>query len=88
MDQAYTTGEQSPPGTGGLMLYRGTQNRPRKAHLIYKNQDTTLCGQVDADRTQKGRLNGNKTFEFKGLNHVLGQTCKHCQKILKQEIQK
>lgn len=87
MSLGYTAPGDAPQRSPeNLMLYRGTQNRPRRAHLIFQDEDTTLCNMVDADRTQKGELDGNKAFEFKGLDHVLGHTCQHCKEIYKEEI--
>lgn len=65
MNPGYIAQKEQANRIEDLLLYRGTNNRPLKAYLIFKNQETTLCNRIEADRIKKGKSTETKPINSK-----------------------
>jgi len=63
---------------GDIYLWHGATNAPRRTHLVREGEETTLCDRVEGEYTNTGQINGRKSSEFEGLDHVVGKTCEYC----------
>ena len=61
----------------------------RTPHLFPEDADTTLCKKLDVPRNQKGGVNMNRAYRFKGFaNHAKPREkwCTCCRRRFKEQL--